>query len=135
MDEYLALTFGLMEIIDNHNIPTIVGIRRYPSCRKYNPTVVCKMRWWVEREEIGVWFPCSCQLFVWIGYHGIVAFHVVDMSVLCSELGLSFRLWILCEPNHVSHFLYRALHREIVLLSAYLTSCWWQTDTAFIDWF
>ena len=58
------------------------------------------------------WFPCSCSLCVWIEYHGIFAFHVVEMATLCSDLSLPSSVWILCELNYVPHFQCRALCRQ-----------------------
>lgn len=81
---------------------------------------------------MGYWFPCSCSLCMRL--HGIVAFHMVERTLhmvertlLCSDLSLHF----LCE-SHVSSAVSCIFSVwpfvDKLLLCAYLTSCWGQTD-------
>lgn len=63
---------------------------------------------------MGNWFPCRCKLCVWIGHHGVTAFHMVKMAVLCSDLKLPFPMGIPYELNYVPRFLCRALYMQIV---------------------
>ena len=51
---------------------------------------------------MGNWFPCRCSLCVGIGHHGIIAFRMVKMAILCSDLKLPFPMRILYELHCVS---------------------------------